>query len=134
LASTPDLESWLVTLARQVPTTRLALGTLAEAETEQAIATVLTSSTMADGALELGRWLHAQTEGQPFYLVETLRTLVDRGILIPHDRVAGSDRSGQDGTGGLSRVPRFSIAPGVDRLPRLVPGTVHDLVRSQLGV
>jgi non-specific serine/threonine protein kinase len=38
LATTPELEGWLATVTRQVPTTRLELGPLAGTETEQAIA------------------------------------------------------------------------------------------------
>jgi len=133
LAAMPELESWLGTLGRQVPTMRLALGPLARTETEQAIAAVLADPTMANGALGYGSWLYAQTEGQPFYLVETLHTLVDQGILVPHESVAGSDRLAQDSESGSGQVPRFAIGPGVDRLPRLVPGTVHELIRSQLG-
>jgi tetratricopeptide (TPR) repeat protein len=122
LASTPELESWLVTLARQLPTTRLALGPLAPAETEEAIAAVLTDPSVANGVLGLGRWLYAQTEGQPFYLVETLRSLIDRGILVSREGVAG-----------LAQVRRFAIGPGVESLSRFVPGTVHELIRSQVG-
>jgi DNA-binding SARP family transcriptional activator len=122
LASTPELESWLGTQARQVPTTRLHLGPLAEAEIEQAIATVLADPTMANGALGFGAWLYAQTEGQPFYLTETLRTLVDRRILVQKEGVAGT-----------GQIPRFALGPGVDRLPRFVPGTVRELIRGQLS-
>jgi DNA-binding SARP family transcriptional activator len=124
LATVPELESWLGTLPRQVPTTRLALGPLAQVETEQAIAALLPHPSAAGGEIEpqLAPWLYAQTEGQPFYLVETLRALLDRGILVPRDSASGADR-----------LPRLAIAAGVDRLLHLVPGTVRELIRGQLG-
>ena len=36
-----------------------------------------------EDGLPLESWLYAQSEGQPFYLVELLRTLVDHGFLVP---------------------------------------------------
>lgn len=116
LAVSSELEGWLADLARQVPTTRLVLAPLTQDESEQAVAAVVT------GAPDLGRWLYSQTEGQPFYLVETLNTLVDQGILVLHESAADSGQH-----------PHFTLSHGIDRLPRLVPGTVHQLIRGQLG-
>ena len=124
VASMPELERWLVQVARQVPTTRLALGALAQAETAQALASVLAEPYEAGGgsAPQLGPWLYAHTKGQPFYLVETLRALVDQGILVPQRGAAGADRRSL-----------LALAPGVRRWPHMVPGTVGGLIRGQLG-
>ena len=62
------------------------------------------SSKPPDGALEevggsngaelpglerLGKWLAAETEGQPFYLVETLKALLEEGMLLIRSRADG---------------------------------------------
>ncbi|MDB5076672.1 MAG: hypothetical protein JWO42_2851 [Chloroflexi bacterium] len=124
LASTPELVSWLVQLTREVPTTSLSLGPLAQAETAQALAAVLADPNGSKGELKhrLGAWLHAQTEGQPFYLVETLRALVDRGILVAQHSATGADRR-----------PLLALAPGVQHWTHFVPGTVRGLIRGQLS-
>ncbi|MDB5076217.1 MAG: hypothetical protein JWO42_2396, partial [Chloroflexi bacterium] len=123
IATAPELEGWLVRLARQVPTAHLTLGLLNQAETAQALATVLADSNnrRAEQDLQVGSWLYTQTDGQPFYLVETLRALVDGGTLVPQGSLAGADRP-----------PLLALAPGVDRLPRFVPGRVRELIRGQL--
>jgi predicted ATPase len=36
-----------------------------------------------------GRWLFAETEGQPFYLIETLKVLLERGVLASHPNEDG---------------------------------------------
>ena len=124
LAGALELEEWLSRLARQAPTTRLTLGPLTEAETAQALAGLLTTPAAAVGedGLPLESWLYAQCEGQPFYLVELLRALVDQGVLVPGEQAGESRGAG----------PRLALAPGVNQLPHLVPATVHALIREQL--
>ena len=122
LATAPELDDWLGRLARRIPTTRLTLGPLTRTETDQALAAVLAAP--AGDEPSLGSWLYTQTEGQPFYLAETLRALVDDGILVPAEpaEVAGSERT-----------PRLALAPGQDRPPPRIPPTVRDLIHSQLA-
>ena len=122
-AATPGVAGWLAALTRLAPTTRLALEPLAPAETERALAAVL-GGAAASGEewLRLLDWLHAQAAGQPFYLVELLRALVDRGELAPRDAVAAS--------------PGYALAagePGAAWPQDLAPGGVRDLIRGQLA-
>ena len=128
LAAAPDLEDWLGRLSRQCHAIRLRLGSLTAEEIGQALGAVLAEPTAAEGedALQLGPWLLAQSDGQPFFLVELLRALVDQGFLVPLD----GDR--ESGTGATHGLP-LALAPGVDRLPHLVPVSVYDLIRSQLS-
>jgi DNA-binding SARP family transcriptional activator len=141
LARAPDLERWLVRLARQAPTIRLSLGPLSEKETTQALAIMLEDPTTAGAGqvnrlfaidksgterLQIGPWLYAQSEGQPFYLVELVRALVDRGILVQREQ-------GQAAPGGVRSAPLLALAPGMDRLPLMVPTSIHDLIHGQLG-
>ena len=47
-------------------------------------------SNGADPRLErLGEWLAAETEGQPFYLVETIKALLEEGMLLIRSRADG---------------------------------------------
>jgi predicted ATPase len=124
LAGAPELEQWLSRLGRQAPTRWLKLGPLSDAETVQALDDLLAEPVAAGGAeqLPLGSWLYSQSEGQPFYLVELLRTMVDQGVLVP-----GQQADAPPGAG-----PRLALAPGVNQLPHLVPAGVHALIREQL--
>jgi predicted ATPase len=36
-----------------------------------------------------GKWLFAETEGQPFHLIETLKVLLERGVLASHPNEGG---------------------------------------------
>jgi DNA-binding SARP family transcriptional activator len=119
LATGPELESWLARLARGVPTVRLVLGPLDRAETEQALETLLApeGGNGEESRRFLVRALQAQAGGHPFYLVETLRELVEQGILVARDDAAD---------------PRLGLAAGLDRLPPLVPRTVRALIGDHL--
>lgn len=89
LAQTPALEDWLSSLGRALPVTRLLLRPLtAEASmrllrllgTREQEKVTLPKRTSPD--LErLGQWLYAETEGQPFFLMETLKALLEQGLL-----------------------------------------------------
>ena len=37
----------------------------------------------------MGEWLTAETEGQPFYLVETIKTSLEEGMLLVRSRADG---------------------------------------------
>ena len=100
------LEGWLLALGRRLPVRSLALGTLAEEDVEvllRGLANAGSLSKPLDGALEeaegsngadprlerLGEWLAAETEGQPFYLVETIKALLEEGMLLIRNRADG---------------------------------------------
>ena len=100
------LERWLLALGRRLPVRSLAPGTLAEEDVEvllRGLANAGSSSKPPDGALEevggsngadprlerLGEWLAAETEGQPFYLVETIKVLLEEGMLLIRNRADG---------------------------------------------
>jgi len=70
----------------------------------------------------LANWLYAQTRGQPFYLVETLKGLLEQEIIVPALQ--------QNGTWGL--VLRSGV---LEQTPagELIPASVRELIRSQLG-
>src|ERR1700730_18558420 len=81
-AMPPGLTEWRSDLERAVPLTHLQLGPL----TAEDILRLLQALGGKDGRrvtdLErFGEWLFTETEGQPFYLMETLKVLLERGAL-----------------------------------------------------
>jgi hypothetical protein len=77
----------LASLERDVPTTRLRPELLATEEVVQLVAALAgrepTTAPHADGTAvaAFGRWLASKTEGQPLYVVQTLRVLLEQGMV-----------------------------------------------------
>lgn len=69
---------------------------------------------------EFGSWLYRETGGQPFFLMETLEDLLDRGVLAPQLRT--------DGEHAIAvRIPDTETLEGV------VPAGIRDTVRGRLS-
>jgi DNA-binding SARP family transcriptional activator/predicted ATPase len=94
LAESPDLRAWLARLRHDVGSWQFSLQTLSEAETEQLIRELLEEENGVDSTLPAGaeslqqlagfsRWLFKETDGQPFFLVETLKALADENLVRP---------------------------------------------------
>ncbi len=94
LTESPDLQSWLTRLKHDVACTQLNLAPLSEAETEQLIRTLLEPAESRNGAPPAGvenppqltrfsHWLFEETNGQPLFLTETLKALVEGGVVQP---------------------------------------------------
>ena len=108
-------ERWLSSLGRRLPLRSMTLGTLTDEEVEgllRRLATRASSSKPPAGPLEetrgsneadlglkqLGERLAAETDGQPFYLVETLKVLLEEGMLLIRSRAGrGEGRGGRPG-------------------------------------
>ncbi len=126
LAIMPELADWLSSLERDLPVTRLALDPLTAQETVQLIRS-LAPEELSEQAESLdterfGRWLYAETGGQPFFLMETLKTLVERGILAVH--------TAEDG------APIIDITPALHHehlLRGILPPGVREMIRSRLA-
>ena len=89
----PGLAEWRTGMERAVPLTRLLLGPLT-AEDILRLLQAFEGKGGQDGRrsahLErFGQWLFAETEGQPFYLMETLKVLLERGALASHPNEEG---------------------------------------------
>ena len=67
-------------------------------------------------------WLYVQTRGHPFFLVETLKGLLEREIILPS--LQGN------GTWGLVLNDRLLAQTAINDL---IPLSVRELIRSQLG-
>jgi DNA-binding SARP family transcriptional activator len=84
----PGLAEWRTGMERAVPLTRLQLGPLALEDIIRLLQ-ALGGAKGKDGrqAADLerfGQWLFAETEGQPFYVMETLKVLLERDVLASH--------------------------------------------------
>src|SRR2546421_3253183 len=80
------------------------------------------ASTFRNVLVPLTNWLYFQTEGHPLYLVETLKGLLERQILLPSLQENGS-------WGLVLRTRLLAQIPVGD----LIPASVRELIRSQLG-
>ena len=87
----PGLAEWRTGMERAVPLTRLQLGPLAIEDIVRLLQTLGgpagKDERQAADRERFGQWLFAETEGQPFYLMETLKVLLERGVLAssPND-------------------------------------------------
>ena len=119
-----DLRGWLSALERVMPVRRLNLGSLNVLDTLQVLLSLTADAgergDPARGLQEFGRRLHAVTGGQPFFLLETIRALLDRGTLT-----AKSD-AGEGATAGA-----YAAAEGT--LEDLLPPGVRGLIRERLS-
>ncbi len=136
--------TWVMALQRtRIPLTALELAAFTQEETqrfvqalawaEQPLEVGNTSSTgrgpqngeaslSQDALVPFANWLYFQTQGQPLYLVETLKGLLAREIIIPSLQ--------QNGTWGLVlRAGLLAQTP----VGELIPSSVRELIRSQLG-
>jgi len=80
------------------------------------------ASGSRETVVPFANWLYVQTRGQPLYLVETLKGLLTRGIIVP-----SLQQNGSWGlvllTGLLAQIP----------VGELIPSSVRDLIRSRLA-
>jgi DNA-binding SARP family transcriptional activator/tetratricopeptide (TPR) repeat protein len=88
LMESPGLQTWLTRLKHDVPCLQLDLAALSGAETEQLVRALLKPEEGAgvekpSQLTRFSRWLFEETDGQPFFLVETLKALVEEGLLQP---------------------------------------------------
>ncbi len=149
----PELAAQLADLGRDLPITRVALQTLSQAETIQllqAIAGEATPGTRSGGkrreygaavpatpAIEpspasetklsaLGDFLFAHTDGQPLYLLETLKLFRERQWLVP--------RLSADGTWGLEPTAEMAAALAQKESRRaLLPPSVRAMILARLA-
>ncbi|TME08259.1 MAG: hypothetical protein E6I80_10490 [Chloroflexi bacterium] len=141
----PDLQSsWVMALKRtRIPLTTLVLTAFTKEETQRFVQKLAwteqplevgntrstdgcpengEASTFRDALVPFANWLYFQTRGQPLYLVETLKGLLAREIILPSLQENGS-------WGLVLRAGLLAQTPIGD----LIPASVRELIRSQLG-
>jgi DNA-binding SARP family transcriptional activator len=136
--------SWLMALKRtRIPLTTLDLVTFSQEETQRFVQGLAwaeqplqmestgsiergtqhgEASVSRDALVPFANWLYFQTRGQPFYLVETLKELHSREIIVPSLQ--------ENGTWGL--VLRIGLLAQTS-VTELIPSSVRELIRFQLG-
>ena len=125
----PEVSRRLANAGRDIPIRRLSLEPLGPEHTmelfgllanDEADGGAVPGETSGSGREEFGRWLYGETGGHPFFLVETLEDLLDRGVLVPQPR--------HDGGHALEvRVPESGTLEGV------MPAGVREAVRRRLS-
>jgi DNA-binding SARP family transcriptional activator len=122
-------ERWLSTLGRRLPVRSLTLGPLGDEEVKGLLGRLGKTDSKPEGSdgaepeLEsLGEWLAAETGGQPFYLVETLKALLEKGELVI--------QMGADGEPVVEVGP--ALGAGSD-LRGLLPSNVREVIRARLS-
>ena len=138
--ASPAFERRLSSLGRGLPLRSMTLGTLTDEEVVgllTRLATRANSSKPTHGALEetrgsnevelglkqLGERLAAETEGQPFYLVETLKVLLEEGMLIIRSGADGEQPFVEAGPAWLSQKSAWRGPERDRRANRAPPST-----------
>src|SRR5260221_492732 len=84
------LAEWRTGMERALPLTRLPLAPLTSEDVLRLLQAFGGKDVRRETDLErFGQWLFAETEGQPFYLMETLKFLIERDVLASHPNEDG---------------------------------------------
>ncbi len=108
------LIEWLEHVGRELTPHHLELEPLGEPETVQMVLSILSPA-----AADFAEWVFHETRGQPFYLMETLKDLLERGALHPKRRAKGAWAFEVDAEHDFGKAVR-------------VPSTVRAVIRSRL--
>jgi predicted ATPase len=100
---------------RETDLFHLELGPLSEQDTVKMLLSILSSS-----GSDFAQWVFYETRGQPFYLMETLKDLLERGALRPKQQDAGRWIFEVDSEHDLGKAVR-------------VPSTVRDVILSRVN-
>lgn len=72
-----DLQTWMTSLAQELPSLKLELEALSFEDTARFV------ETMGGASPEFSSWLFQETGGQPLFISETLKSLAERGLIVP---------------------------------------------------
>jgi DNA-binding SARP family transcriptional activator len=135
-AMLPGLAQWRTDMERAVPLTHLPLGPLTAEDILRLLQTLGGKDGKRAANLErFGQWLFAETEGQPFYLMETLKVLLERGALASRPNEDGGWTIDFTAAMEHEMVVRGFFPPSVRevivaRLDRLTPNAFALLVAA----
>jgi len=115
-----DLRDWMSSLTRDNPTTRLSLDPMQASDMQELVQSLTGEHTA--GIDDLSDWLTAETNGQPFFVVETLSALDDYGALVW--------REAETSTPTLDPLATLANLKAMD--PQSVAPTIHDVILSRL--
>jgi DNA-binding SARP family transcriptional activator len=104
---------WLGQVERELAPYHLELEPLSESDTVQMVLSILLPH-----ASDFAEWAFHESRGQPFYLMETLKDLLERGALHPKRRSGGTWAFEVDAEHDLGQAVR-------------VPSTVRSVIRAR---
>jgi DNA-binding SARP family transcriptional activator/tetratricopeptide (TPR) repeat protein len=125
--SWPGAARWLAGVARDMPLRRLPLALLTPPDTLKIVEALGVDQPGQAGAQEaavlagFSRWLFGETAGQPLFIIETLKALLDRGLLVAEPMPDGA-----------RRIDFARAAQPETELRGLLPPGVRELIRSRL--
>ncbi len=114
------LRDWTSGLTRDIPVTRLSLSPVQASDMQELVQSLTGEHT--EGVADLSAWLTAETNGQPFFVVETLSSLDDYGALVWTGEESAAPVLDPLATlANLKSMDSQSLAP-----------TIHDVILSRL--
>jgi predicted ATPase len=120
----PGIAEWRADIERAVKLIRLEPGPLTCEEVLNMLQTLAGNGgkdVRQDTDLEhFGQWLFTETQGHPFYLIETLKVLLERGIVLP-----------QQAKNGDWRID-FSTATNETMVRGFFPPSVREVIVARL--
>lgn len=122
LAAASSLSLWVSDLERDTQAAHLQLDSLSFEETLRVLEALANKADQSEQIAVFGQWLFAETQGQPLYLAETLKALLERRLLIQVER-DGSQR----------RIDFRTSAIHQTALRRFLPPGVRELIRLRLN-
>lgn len=121
LRTDPSLAHWLIGLGRDASLKRLTLEGLTAAATQQLIESL--AAERRDVHMDrFSAWLFQETAGQPFFIMESLKALLERDVLHTSAR--------KDGTLALDFG---ALQQRAADLHSFIPSTIRDLIQSRLA-
>lgn len=141
LSALPELQNWIHGLEHNFPVTRLSVEPLAREDVQRLVDSLFINRDKAQEftaqTIPFSQWLFDETDGQPFFIAETLKALHDRNVLStqPDGKWSFFDRRELEGIirGRSSRSMLISSrirALIVSRLTSLSPLALEMLVSA----
>jgi DNA-binding SARP family transcriptional activator/predicted ATPase len=137
LGELPELQSWLTKLHHATDTLSLPLRELSQHDTEQLMQTLLEPGIDPRNTplSQFTEWLFAETDGQPLFLSETLKALVEDGLVQSSGQDAWRiDWSKFDKRGANSHFDRLSAGRISDSIQEIIQGWLARITTEASGV
>lgn len=124
LVNSGMITQWLAGLEHDLPVTYLLLSVL---QFEDILRLVLAlgkeeSGVEAKELAQFAQWLFVESGGQPFYMIEMLKALLERKILVPYRNTVGG-----------WAIDFTGIASSKAKLSGILPSSVREVIRSRLA-
>jgi DNA-binding SARP family transcriptional activator len=118
VGTSSDLRDWLHSLDRTAQTTLVVLGLLDATMTHELVHHLFGDTQHLQA---LAQWFHTETDGQPLYLVQTLRALLEQQLVI-----------WADGDAGGSRLAAPAFEQEMARFRRPLPPSMRAVIQERL--